>query len=99
MTADPRKALEIMTAYLRLAIRDGGLPLDVPGGRAYRQDLRALVELGDLVMLRPARGSNRPNVLHTTPQGIDRLAGILERYGENFGPTTVLGDVENVRGR
>jgi hypothetical protein len=99
MSIDPRALLEVAVAYLRLASRDGGLPLDVPGGRAYTKDLRALVERGDLAMRRPARGSNRPNVLHATPQGIDRLAGILERYGEAFGPIAVLGHVENVRGR
>lgn len=99
MSMDPRKVLETTIAYLRLAVRDGGLPLDVPGGRAYSRDLRAMVERGDLVMFRAARGSNRPNVLHATPQGIDRLAMVLERYGEDFGPVTVLGQVENVRGR
>ena len=99
MTIDPRKALEATVAYLRLAIRDGGLPLDVPGGRAYTRDLRALVERGDLAMLRAARSSRRPNVLHATPRGIDRLAGLLERYGEDFGPVTALGQVENVPGR
>jgi hypothetical protein len=96
---DPKFALEVMIAYLRLAVRDGGLPLDVPGGRAYTNDLRAMVERGDLVMLRAARGSNRPDVLHTTPQGVDRLASVLERYGDDFGPVTILGQVENVRGR
>jgi len=99
MTMDPRKALEIRVAYLRLAVRDGGLPLDVPGGRAYTRDLRAVVESGDLAMLRPPRGSHRPKVLHATPQGIDRLASILERYGEDFGSTEVLGHVENARRR
>jgi hypothetical protein len=99
MAKDPRLVLEAMVAYLRLATREGGLPLDVPGGRAYTRDLRDLVERGDLVMLRAARSSNRPNRLHATPQGIDRLASILERYGEDFGPTDVLGHVENVRGR
>lgn len=98
MKTDPRFALEVIVAHLRLATRDGGLPLDVPGGRAYTRDLRDLVERGDLAMLRAARSSNRPNVLHATPQGIDRLATILERYGEDFGPVTVLGRVENVRG-
>ncbi|HEY0271302.1 MAG TPA: hypothetical protein VGC10_09975 [Sphingomonas sp.] len=96
---DPRMALEVVTAYLRLGSREGGLPLDVPGGRAYTRDLRALVERGDLVILRAARGSGRPNVLHATPDGIDRLADILRRYGEDFGPVAVLGHVENVRGR
>lgn len=99
MTRSPRMALEVTIAYLRLAIRDGGLPLDVPGGRAYTQDLRALVERGDLAMLRAPRGSHRPNRLHATPQGIDRLASLLERYGEDFGPVTILGQVENARGR
>ncbi len=99
MTDDPRKLLETTVAYLRLAVREGGLALDVPGGRAYTRDLRALVERGDLVMLRPARGSARPTVLHASPRGIDRLAGVLERYGEDFGPVAVLGHVENVRGR
>jgi len=99
MTADPRLLLEIHVAYLRLALREGGLPLDVPGGRAYSRDLRTLVDRGELAMLRVARGSGRPNVLHTTPRGIDRLAGILERYGEDFGPVSVLANVENVRSR
>jgi hypothetical protein len=99
MSRDPKFALEVMIAYLRLATRDGGLPLDVPGGRAYTHDLRDMVERGDLAMLRAARSGNRPNVLHATPQGIDRLASILERYGEDFGPTNILGQVENVRGR
>ncbi|WBO24060.1 hypothetical protein [Sphingomonas abietis] len=99
MSMDPRKVLEVIVAYLRLGVRDGGLPLDVPGGRAYGRELRAMVERGDLAMLRAARGSNRPNRLHATPQGIDRLASLLERYGEDFGPITILGQVENVRGR
>ena len=99
MNRDPRLVLEAMIAYLRLATRDGGLPLDVPGGRAYTRDLRGLVERGDLAMLRATRGSGRPNVLHATPQGVDRLASILERYGMDFGPVAVLGHVENVRGR
>ena len=99
MARDPKFALEVMIAYLRLATRDGGLPLDTPGGRAYTRALREMVERGDLVMLRAARACNRPDVLHATPQGIDRLASVLERYGEDFGPTTVLGHVENVRGR
>jgi hypothetical protein len=97
MAMDSKMALEVTVAYLRLATRDGGLPLEVPGGRAYTSDLRALVERGDLAMLRAQRSSNRPDVLHATPQGTDRLAGILERYGEAFGPITVLGRVENAR--
>jgi hypothetical protein len=96
---DPRLALEATVAYLRLAVREGGLPLDVPGGRAYTQDLRAMVERGDLAMMRAARGANRPNRLYATAQGIDRLAGLLERYGKDFGPIAVLGQIENVRGR
>ena len=99
MTKDPRLELEAHVAYLRLALREGGLPLDVPGGRAYMRDLRALVERGDFAMLRTPRGSGRPNVLYATPQGIDRLAGILGRYGDGFGPVTVLGHIENVRSR
>jgi hypothetical protein len=99
MTMDPRMALEVRIAYLRLAVREGGLPLDVPGGRVYTRDLREIVESGDLAMLRASRGSNRPSVLHATPQGIDRLVSILERYGEDFGPTAVLGHVENARRR
>ncbi|WP_246331888.1 hypothetical protein [Sphingomonas chungangi] len=35
MARDPKFALEVMIAYLRLATRDGGLPLDTPSGRAY----------------------------------------------------------------
>jgi hypothetical protein len=99
MPRDPKFALEVTIAYLRLATREGGLPLDVPGGRAYTLDLRGMVERGDLVMMRATRGSNRPDVLHATLQGIDRLASILERYGEDFGPLTVVGGVENVRGK
>ncbi len=99
MTMDARRLLETSVAYLRLALRDGGLPLDVPAGRAYSHDLRALVARGDLAMLRATRGSGRPHTLHVTPQGIDRLAGILERYGEGFGPVSVLAHVENVRSR
>jgi hypothetical protein len=99
MSRDPKFALEVTIAYLRLAARDGGLPLDVPGGRAYSHDLRAMVARGDLAMMRAARSSNRPDILHATPQGIDRLASLLERYGEDFGPVTVLGRVENVRGQ
>jgi hypothetical protein len=99
MTRDPKFALEVMIAYLRLAVRDGGLSLDVPGGRAYTNDLRDMVERGDLAMIRAVRGSNRPDVLHATPQGVDRLASVLDRYGEDFGPVTILGQVENVRGR
>ena len=97
MTTDPRLALETTVAYLRLAAREGGLPLDVPNGRAYSRDLRELVGRGDLAMMRPVRGSNRPKLLLVTPQGIDRLAGILERYGEDFGPPAVLGRIENIR--
>lgn len=99
MARDPKFALEVTIAYLRLATYEGGLPLDVPGGRAYTRDLRQMVERGDLVMMRAARGSNRPDRIHATPQGIDRLASILKRYGEEFGPITVLGGVENVRGK
>lgn len=99
MTRDPRLALEAIVAYLRLAVREGGLPLDVPGGRAYTQDLRALVERGDLAIMRAARGANRPDILYTTAQGVDRLADLLERHGEDFGPVSVLGRIENVRGR
>lgn len=99
MARDPKFALEVTIAYLRLAAREGGLLLDVPAGRAYTLELRGMVDRGDLVMMRAARGSNRPNVLHATPQGIDRLASILERYGADFGPVSVLGGVENVRGK
>lgn len=99
MIRDPRLALEATIAYLRLAVREGGLPLDVPGGRAYTKDLRAMVERGDLVMMRAARGANRPDLLYATAQGIDRLTGLIERYGEEFGPISVLGRIENVRGR
>jgi hypothetical protein len=99
MAQNPRFVLETMIAYLRLAVREGGLPLDVPGGRAYTRDLRALVERGDLVMMRSVRGANHPDVLYATEQGIDRLASILERYGEDFGPVSVLGQIENVRSR
>lgn len=35
MTDDPRRLLETSVAYMRLALHEGGLPLDVPGGRAY----------------------------------------------------------------
>ncbi len=96
---NPCLALQATVAYLRLAVREGGLPLDVPGGRAYTLDLRAMVERGDLVMMRAARNAHRPDVLYATAQGIDRLAGLLERYGEDFGPISVLGQIENVRGR
>jgi hypothetical protein len=58
-----------------------------------------MAKRGDLVMLRAARGSSRPDVLHIAPQGVDRLASLLERYGKDFGPVAVLGQVENVRGR
>lgn len=99
MIRNPRLELEAIVAYLRLAVREGGLPLDVPGGRAYTADLRAMVERGDLAMMRAARGANRPDILYATPQGIDRLASLLERYGEDFGPVSVLGRIENVRRR
>ena len=99
MARDPKFVLEVMIAYLRLAVREGGLPLDVPGGRAYTRDLREMVEKGDLALMRAARGSNRPDVVRATPQGVDRLASVLERYGGDFGPISVLGQVENVRGR
>jgi len=99
MRDDPRKLLETTVAYLRLAIREGGLPLDVDGGRAYTRDLRALVERGDLAMMRPPRGSRRPTVLYASAQGVERLAGVLERHGVDFGPVSVLGGVENVRGK
>lgn len=99
MALDPRRELEIIVAHLRLGIRDGGLPLDVREGRAYTPELRALVERGDMALLRPARGSPRPSVAHTTPQGVERLADILRRHGEEFGPVSVLGDVQNTRRR
>jgi hypothetical protein len=99
MSVDARRNLEVDVAHLRLALREGGLPLDVKGGRAYTPELRALVERGDIAIDRAARGSHRPSLLFTTPQGVERLAGILERYGEDFGPISVLGTVENVRRR
>jgi hypothetical protein len=99
MALNARIALEFVVAHLRLASREGGLAIDVRGGRAYTPELRELVERGDLAMQRPNRGSKNPTVLHATPQGLDRLAGILERYGEAFGPIDVLGRLENVRKR
>jgi hypothetical protein len=88
---DPRRALEIRVAYLRLGLRDGGISIGTKGGHAMSDQLRGMIGQGDMAIMRPDRSTNRLiSRVHTTPQGIERLAGYDERYGEDFGaPSTI----------
>lgn len=43
------------------------------------------------MVMRPERGRRLATHLHTTPNGVERLIGIEERYGEGFGPDRALG--------
>lgn len=83
---DPKRALEVIVAYLRLGLRDGGMKIDVKGGYDLTPQLKALVGRGDMSILRSARSTNRlVHRIMTSPQGIERLADYDERYGTDFG--------------
>lgn len=88
---DPRRALETRVAYLRLGLREGGIAIDVKGGHALTDQLRELVTRGDMALMRPDRSTRRMTMrVHTTPQGVDRLADYDVRYGETFGPASTI---------
>lgn len=88
---DPRRALETKVAYLRLGLRDGGISIGTKGGHAMTDQLRGMIGQGDMAIMRPDRSTNRlVSKVHTTPQGIERLAGYDERYGEDFGAMSTI---------
>ena len=88
---DPKRTLEVVVAYLRLGCREGGIRLDVKGGHELTHQLSGLVGRGDMAMMRADRSTNRrTSRVHTTPQGIDRLADFDRRYGEDFGPERTI---------
>lgn len=97
---DARQQAATDMAYLRIAAREGGLPIDVKGGYALTPELRRLVQRGDIAVMRATRNSRRRRTtLHTTPTGIDRLAGMAERMGEDFGPETLIATLSQDRPR
>lgn len=87
----PREQLEFEAAALRAGLADGGLRVDVKGSIPFSPGLKTMVGRGLLAVMRPERGRRLATRLHTTPRGIDRLAGIEERHGEGFGPERALG--------
>lgn len=88
---DPRRHLEVVVAYLRLGLREGGIPLDVKNGYALTPQLQQLVGRGDMTMMRAERSTKRlVHRVFTSPSGIERLAGYDERYGEDFGPERTI---------
>lgn len=88
---DPRRALEIRVAYLRLGLREGGISIGTKGGHAMTEQLRTMIGQGDMAIMRPDRSTNRlVSKVHTTPNGIERLAGYDERYGKDFGATSTI---------
>lgn len=87
----PKRALEVVVAYLMLGCRDGGVRIGVKGGHALTQQLQALVGRGDMAIKRADRSAGRlVHRVHTTPQGIDRLADFDRRYGEDFATGHVI---------
>jgi hypothetical protein len=95
-----RRALETAIAYLRLGCADGGLPIDVKGGYALTPELREIIARGDMAIMRADRSSRRRGTtIYTVPQGIDRLAGYDERFGEDFGPATTVPQLKADRAR
>lgn len=95
-----RRALETVVAYLRLGCTDGGVAIDVKGGCAFTPELREIISRRDMAILRADRSSRRRGTtVHTAPQGVDRLAGYDERFGEAFGPTTIIPRLKADRAR
>lgn len=88
---DPKRTLEVVVAYLRLGLREGGIALNVKGGHSLTPQLQELVGRGEMTMLRASRSTKR--LVHrvmTSPKGIDRLADFERRYGEDFGPERTI---------
>lgn len=97
---DPKRRLETTVAYLRLGCREGGIALGVKGGHAMTPQLQALVERGDMSILRASRSTRR--LVHrvmTSPAGKERLADLDRRYGEDFGAPAVIPTLRNDRPR
>jgi hypothetical protein len=95
-----RRALETVIAYLRLGCADGGLAIDVKGGYALTPELRDIIARGDMAIMRADRCSRRRGTtIHTVPQGIDRLAGYDERFGEAFGSAALIPKLKADRAR
>ena len=88
---DPKRQLEVIIAYLRLGLRDGGIPLKIKGGYDLTPQLQNLVGRGDMSILRSSRSTNRlVHRIFTSPQGIERLADYDRRYGEELGAGHVI---------
>lgn len=95
-----RRALETVVAYLRLGCADNGIAIDVKGGYALTPELREIIARGDMAIMRADRSSpRRGTTIHTVPQGVDRLAGYDERFGESFGPGTMIPKLKADRAR
>lgn len=88
---DPKRQLEVVIAYLRLGLREGGIAIGIKGGHDLTAQLQNLVGRGDMTMMRAARSTKRRiHRVFTSPAGIERLAGYDERYGEGFGPESTI---------
>ena len=100
MSADKHRRLGLEVAYLRLAAREHGLPLNVKWARGITDLLRRMIAAGDLDQRRmPAGGRKTVTTVFATAQGLAKLQEALARHGAEFGPVSGLGRIEPVRVR
>ncbi|MEZ0168357.1 hypothetical protein [Microvirga sp. TS319] len=94
MPADKHRSLARRTAYLRLAAHSG-FAVQIKWGYAVTPDVLALVQRGHLRRTRnSAGGRKRITCMEVTPSGRKFLQDTLARRGQDFGPVSLIRDLD-----
>lgn len=97
MSADTHRSLVRRTAYLRLAASRGdtGFAVQIKWGYAVTPDAAALEDLGHLRRSRnSASGRKRVTCMVITPAGQVFLQKTLARWGQEFGPVSLIRTID-----
>ena len=96
MSADKHrgKGLEIDAAYLSLAAREWGLPVNRSHSHILTDRLKALAGSGLVEMVRQGTLRSRTSTYRITPAGVARLADLRRRNGDDFGRHELIGETE-----
>ena len=97
MSADKHRNLGVRVAYLRLAARDGGLGLNIQWAHKLTKLLKSMADDGEVTLRRSTAGrTGGKNVTcaYITPKGQARLNAALDRFGPDFGPTSLARSAE-----